>query len=217
MITMIKVSFISLMLFLVLTSCNRITINPRYQVGGATPSSLPNIESPTPSKNPSFFSDTPTHSLATTTQVIPNTQTAETYTPTFNNTITYTQTPGLLVSILECNTSLDIFHQMGEVTNAYPLIQNISGKDLTNVCATLSASDEARVHPDKTSCVPSLPDGYEVTLKLTADTGFEQDSSIRVDINDDQGYSTFFTEPSCREIGVPGWSPTTIGVIERMH
>jgi hypothetical protein len=80
-------------------------------------------------------------------------------TPSPTQTFTSTQLPPPSQDILGCNTSLDILHQMGEVTNAYSIIRNTTGQSLTNVCATLSASDEARVHPDKTVCVAALPAG----------------------------------------------------------
>jgi uncharacterized membrane protein len=71
---------------------------------------------------------------------------------------------------------------MGEVTNAYVTIQNIGNADLTNLCATLNALDEGRVHPDKTKCVASLPAGYQVSEKLTVDTTLKQASPIQVDV-----------------------------------
>ena len=72
---------------------------------------------------------------------------------------------------------------MGEVTNAYITIQNIGNADLTNLCATLSALDEGRVHPDKTKCVSILPAGYQVSEKLTVDTTSLQSSPIQVDVD----------------------------------
>jgi len=119
-----------------------------------------------------------------------------------------------LLDILGCNTSLDITHQMGEVTNAYPIIRTNAGNELTNVCATLTASDEARLHPDKTSCVASLPNGYQITLRLTVDTGFKQDTSIQVDITSNEGFTLSLTRSSCRDIRMPGWVPDKIGVVE---
>jgi len=103
---------------------------------------------------------------------------------------------------------------MGEVTNAYPIIRNSTGSDLTNVCATLTASDEARLHPDKTSCIASLPNGFQVTLKLTVDTGFKQDTSIHVDVTSNEGVTASLTRSSCRDIGLPGWVPDKTGVVE---
>jgi hypothetical protein len=120
----------------------------------------------------------------------------------------------LTVDILGCNTSLDILHQMGEVTNVYPVVRNYTGKNLTNVCSTLSASDEARVHPDKTVCVAALPGGFQVTLKLTVDTGAGQDTAIQVVVNTSEGVRASIARSSCQAIGLPGWVPDNVGVFE---
>ncbi len=100
---------------------------------------------------------------------------------------------------------------MGEVTNAYPVIRNYGPAELTEVCTTLSASDEARAHPDKTGCVPSLPSGYQVTLKLTVDTGFEKDTSIHVSVSTQQGITANASQPSCRALGLPDWVTDQVG------
>ncbi len=126
----------------------------------------------------------------------------------------FTQAPLLGLEILGCNTSLDITHGMGEVTNAYPLIRNRASTDLSNVCATLSASDEARRHPDKTACISILPAGDQGTLKLTVDTGFKQDTSITVDVTTDQGLTASVRQSSCRDLGLPGWVPAKVNVVE---
>jgi hypothetical protein len=118
------------------------------------------------------------------------------------------------LDILGCNTSLDITHGMGEVTNAYPIIRNNTGADLTNICATLSATDEGRVHPDKTACIAALPAGYQVTLKLTVDTTLHQDTAIRIDVTTAESQSATINQPSCRDIGLPGWVPDKAGIIE---
>ena len=57
------------------------------------------------------------------------------------------------VDILGCNTSIDITHGMGEVTNAYVTVKNTGMVDLPNTCALLRAIDEDREHPDKKVCV----------------------------------------------------------------
>ena len=102
---------------------------------------------------------------------------------------------------------------MGEVTNVYPVISNATAKNLTNVCATLSASDEARVHPDKTACVALLPTGYQVILKLTVDSGTGQDTAIQVLVTTNEGLGASATRPSCENIGLPGWLPELVGVL----
>ena len=86
--------------------------------------------------------------------------------------------------------------------------------NLTNVCAILSASDEARVHPDKTGCVALLPSGDQVILKLTVDTGFGKDTAIQVVVTSVEGFSASAKSSSCLDIGLPGWLPDRVGIIE---
>lgn len=169
-----------------------------------SPSPLPAVLSPTPPFQPS---PTPSGTLLAGSPSETPTASATLPTPTL------TAAGRLLLEIVGCNTSLDIRHQMGEVTNAFARLQNAGNADLSDVCATLSASDEARQHPDKTACIPSLPAGYQVTLKLTVDTGFKQDTSIQVDVATDQGSATL-SRPSCTEIGLPGWVPDQVGVLQ---
>jgi hypothetical protein len=103
---------------------------------------------------------------------------------------------------------------MGEVTNAYPVVRNFTRDNLTNVCATLTASDEARVHPDKTACMGALPSGFQVTLKLTVDTGAGQDTAIQVVVSTTEGYNASVARSSCRAIGLPGWLTDKVGIFE---
>jgi hypothetical protein len=118
------------------------------------------------------------------------------------------------LDILGCDTSLDILNQLGEVTNAYPVVRNYTGNNLVNVCATLSATDEERDHPDKTACVAVLPPGNQVILKLTADTIAGQQTAIQVIVNTKEGLSASASRSSCQDIGFPGWIPDQVGVIE---
>jgi len=122
--------------------------------------------------------------------------------------------PGLVLDILGCNTSLDITHGMGEVTNAYPIIRNNTGAELTNICAILSATDEGRIHPDKTACITTLPAGNQVVLKLTVDTTLHQDTAIRIVVTSAESQTATIDKPSCRNIGMPGWVPDKVSVIE---
>jgi hypothetical protein len=167
---------------------------------------------------PSSYYVTPS---STPIVLTPNTAT-QTETPTGSATSTSTSAPlatatlpghaELKVEISGCNTSLDITHQMGEVTNAYVTISNLSKGNLTNVCATLSASDEDRRHPDKSQCVPSLPAGYQVTLKLTVDTGFKVETSIQVEVTTIERVGMTVARESCTEIGLPILNPQ-IGIV----
>ena len=96
---------------------------------------------------------------------------------------------------------------MGEVTNAFVTLKNTGGIDLTNLRATLFALDEGREHPDKTVELASLPIGYQVTIKLTVDSTYKQESPIQVEVISDQG--TFPREglASCRDIGLLAPNP----------
>ncbi len=229
---------LAVMLILLLTACNGGYIPLVVASPISWPSPLPAILSPTPPFIPSATpkiisiptsttinessSATPTVIFTSTPTIIPTVIFTSTFTPTTTLTSTFTSTPtntppptsDLSLEILGCNTSLDILHQMGEVTNAYPIVRNFSDQNLTNVCATLSASDEARVHPDKTVCVVILPAGYQVTLKLTIDTGAGEDTAIQVVASTTEGLAATASRSSCLDIGLPGWLPDKVGVIE---
>jgi hypothetical protein len=168
-----------------------------------TPSRTPVILQPTPT--PRIL--TPTITLSATIQQVDAPTNTATVTATRFITPPISSDPELKVEISGCNISLDITHQMGEVTNAYATISNLGKRNLTNVCATLSASDEARRHPDKSQCVPSLPAGYQVTLKLTVDTGFKVDTSIQVEVTTNEGVGMTVARESCTEIGLPSPNP----------
>ena len=188
---------------------------------GITPTRPPAIFSPTPIFIYSTTSDTlppppsvtPSLTLAagpSPTSTIPPTAT-ETFTP--SPTVTNTAET-LAIQLLGCDTGLDVTHGMGEVTNAYVTIMNASGPDLTTVCATLSSADEGRVHPDKTVCMPSLPRGYQVTLKLTIDTTFRMDTIVSILVTSDAGMAARADSLACKDIGALKPEPETIGVLQ---
>jgi hypothetical protein len=91
---------------------------------------------------------------------------------------------------------------MGEVTNAFVTLTNTGGVDLLNLKATLFALDEGRVHPDKTVELASLPVGYQVTVKLTVDSTYKQESPIQVEVATDQGTFPREGQSACTDIGV---------------
>lgn len=193
-------------MLMLLAACGDIVLPTQTTPGTRVSSPLPAIFSPTsPFVPTSTF--TPIGGPPTATEP-----------PTATFTISPTETPAvtlsLLVEISGCNTSLDITHGMGEVTNAYPLLKNYTLADLTNVCATLTANDEAREHPDKTACVPLLPAGHQVLLKLTVDTGFQVDTSIQIEVTSQEGQNASIAAPSCTALGLPGWIPDKVGVVE---
>jgi hypothetical protein len=110
--------------------------------------------------------------------------------------------PSVSVEVLGCNTSIDVTHGMGEVTNAFVTLKNTGNVDLTNIQATLNALDEGRVHPDKTVEIASLPVAYQVTVKLTVDSTYRQETPIQIEVTGDNGLFQRVGESSCRDIGL---------------
>src|SRR5512142_208863 len=170
-----------------------------------------------PTNTPSIFtatpviigvaSATPTPQIATATSFSSPTATTTPTLPPSGDTPTVTPTsspsgPVLAVEILGCNTSIDVTHGMGEVTNAFVVLKNIGGVELTNLKATLNALDEGRVHPDKTVEVSSLAVGYQVTLKLTVDSTYKEATPIQVEASGDSGLFTRVGATSCKDIGL---------------
>lgn len=198
----------SILLAFLLSSCNGWIIQP-----------LP-YNPPTPflpsTPTPSVFTATPVVIGVTSASVTPIIVTStlpatSTLFPTNTNlpaaTLTATSTvpvgpPSVLITVLGCNTSIDVTHGMGEVTNAFVTVKNTGGAELTNLKVTLFALDEGREHPDKTVELTSLLIGYQVTVKLTVDSTYKQESPIQVEVTSDQG--TFPREglPSCTDIGI---------------
>ena len=99
---------------------------------------------------------------------------------------------------------------MGEVTNAYVILKNNTGSDLSNVCTTLFALDEGRVHPDKTVCVPTLTHGQQVTLKLTVDSTYKQNTPIQIEVKTGPTLLTRIGQESCTDIGFLAPGPGTL-------
>ena len=115
--------------------------------------------------------------------------------------------PDLQIIVLGCNTSIDVTHGMGEVTNAFVTLKNTGNVGLTNLVATLYALDEGREHPDKIQEIASIPVSHEVTLKLTADSTYKLESAIQVEVNSDQGLFPREGSASCRDIGILAPNP----------
>jgi hypothetical protein len=103
---------------------------------------------------------------------------------------------------------------MGEVTNAYVTVKNTGTVDLPNTCALLRAIDEDREHPDKQVCVANLPAQNQVTLKLTVDSAYKQDTIIQVDVSSSGILLLRVDKPSCTDIGLFGGAPPDLGVIK---
>ncbi len=193
-------TFPTLLLLLTLAACSGISVPEQPWPADPSPSPLPAIRSPTLPFVPSITLILSTPQLETKTLAA---------TPT-----TTSATVGLVLEIQGCNTSLDLTHSMGEVTNAYPLIKNLSPNPQTAICATLSASDEDRAHPDKSFCIPELPGNHQILIKLTVDSGFQEDTSIQVDIASHEGLTASLIVSSCLSVGFPGWIPAAVGLIE---
>jgi hypothetical protein len=205
--------FVPLILFtLLLSACNGWVIQP---LPGPTPF-LPST--PTPS----IFTSTPviigvatsTPVVATFTATNTNEPTAipaitETFTPTSTQT-NLPSGPSITIKVLGCNTSIDVTHGMGEVTNAFVTLTNSGGVELTNLKTTLFALDEGRIHPDKTVELTSLPIGYQVTMKLTVDSTYKQESPIQVEVVTDQGTFPREGQASCTDIGIFAPNPDAL-------
>jgi len=195
-----------ILMAVVLSACNGWTIQP-------LPNNPPTPFLP-PTLTPSIFTATPvvigatatpnvstSTAIATATTLATNTNVSSSDTPV----VTFTSGPGqpsVSVEVLGCNTSIDVTHGMGEVTNAFVTLKNIGGVELTNLEATLFALDEGREHPDKTVEVTTLPVGYKVTLKLTVDSTYQEETPIQVEVIGDGGLFQRVGVASCRDIGL---------------
>lgn len=202
-----KKPFILSILIVILTSCR----GWEYTVPTplpAVPTFTPIINSPTPRLITPTGTSTAelTPSITLTASVTPSL----TESPILENTVTPTATttqplppPGkVTVNVIGCNTSIDITHGMGEVTNAFVTVLNTTGADLIDLCTTLNAYDEGRIHPDKTVCVPLLENGYQVLLKLTADSTYREESPIQIEVTTAGELQSRVGEPSCTDIGL---------------
>lgn len=217
-----KLTLLLVVLVLSLTACG--------DMGWVT--AAPDIYRITPSRPPTILTRTPVITYPTTSATLPpppsltpSLTLATDASPTFTVTTTLTETPSasptftvtpapLAIQLLGCDTGLDVTHGMGEVTNAYVTLVNASGPDLTTVCATLSSADEGRIHPDKTVCVPSLPRGYQVTLKLTIDTTFQVNTIVGVAVTSNDGISATAGGLACGDIGAFKPAQEVIGVLQ---
>lgn len=103
---------------------------------------------------------------------------------------------------------------MFEVTNAYVIVRNTGNMDLPNTCALLRAVDEGREHPDKKICLGTLPAQNQVTLKLTVDSTYQENTIIQVDVTSNETILLRIDKESCSDINVLGGIPVDIGVIK---
>jgi hypothetical protein len=191
--------------------------------------SAPDPFSITPSRQPIIITATPIIVLPSTSATLPfppsltnsldqHPSPSATFTLTFPppSTETFTVTNAPLpptITLLGCDTGFDVSHGMGEVTNAYITVANRFGPDLSNMCATLASADEGRVHPDKTVCVPSLPMGFQVTLKLTIDTTYQVNTIVQVSLTSNEEITTVAGGLACKDIGTFKPADDTLQVV----
>ena len=218
-----KISSFLLMTFL-LTACGDWNVAPQpFPVWTAIPSRTPGILSPTPIILIPTMTASPTPGVVPITPITPTTPAdvppTFTFTPPVTETASVTATvppfQAMQVGIIGCNTGLDISHGMGEVTNAYVILKNTGNVDLPNACGLLRAVVEYRVHPDKTKCVDNLPAGYQVTLKLTVDSTFQESTIIQVDASSNDTLLLRVDKQSCTNLDIVGSViPGDVGVIK---
>ncbi|HND90433.1 MAG TPA: hypothetical protein PLI75_01535 [Anaerolineales bacterium] len=215
MTRMMKRILTLLFLVVILSSCDTWGNLPQpLPVWTPVPSQLPNIITATPIiLTPGVIVLTPVTSTATNTET-PSPVPTFTFTPFTPTETPVTPIQALTVTILGCNTSIDILHGMGEVTNAYVTVTNTGTTDLPNTCALLRAIDEDRDHPDKKVCVPNLPIQNQVTLKLTVDSAYNKDTIIQVDASSNDLLLLRVDRQSCTDISLFGGTPSDIGVVK---
>jgi hypothetical protein len=218
-----KISTLLVLIF-ILAACDTWGVSPQpFPVWTSIPTRTPKIVTATPiiltlpftvTVNPGVTVIVPvtvTNSqIPSFTPTITPTLPTETPTPTF----TPTTVQSVAVDILGCNTSIDIIHGMGEVTNAYVTVKNTGTVDLTNTCSLLRAIDEGRTHPDKNKCVSNLPAQKQVTLKLTVDSTYKQNTAIQVDTSSNEVLLLRVDKPTCSDISLFGGVPSDLDVIK---
>ena len=222
-----KVFFTLLVLVILLSACDTWNVSPQpFPVWTPIPSGTPGIVTATPiillpPTFPTIVTESPTPDVTIITPITPTLANTETPSPTFtvapiipSDTATFVPLQSVAVDILGCNTSIDITHGLGEVTNAYVTVKNTGTVDLPNTCSLLRAIDEGREHPDKKVCVANLPVQNQVTFKLTVDSAYKQDTVIQVDTSSNEAILLRLDRPSCTDIGLFGGAPSDIGVIK---
>ncbi|HET6594597.1 MAG TPA: hypothetical protein VFG81_03175 [Anaerolineales bacterium] len=212
-----KKTTLPILLLLLTTSCNGWVIQPgpfNPPTPFLPPTNTPLVLTPTPV----VIGVSPTATI----QIIPTSTSISFITATFASTLLPSNTPGsvqttvpngpaLSIEILGCNTSIDVTHGLGEVTNAFVILRNTGGVDLTNITVTLRALDEGEEHPDKTLEVPSLLTGYQVSLKMTVDSTYQEATPVQLEITADGGLFQRVGAESCKDIGLFAPDPGDLG------
>jgi hypothetical protein len=202
----------TILLTLLTASCNGWVLQPGANppTPFLPPTNTPSIVTATPvvigaSATSTAQNPTSTSIIFITATASPSLIPSETSANLATATTVHTSTPSgpaVSVEILGCDTSIDVTHGMGEVTNAYVVLRNAGGVELTNLNVTLHALDEGREHPDKTVEVTSLPVSYKVSLKMTVDSTYQEDTPIQVEVSADGGLFQRVGAESCKDIGL---------------
>jgi len=209
-----KTPILAILFAFLLSSCNGWVFQPG---SGPTPF-LP----PTPT--PSIYTATPvvigvntstpalailTNTASPTSSIVPNS--TDTAVVISSPSVTSSPSgPSISINVLGCNTSVDVTHGMGEVTNAFVTLKNTGGVELTNIRATLFALDEGREHPDKTIDLTYLPVGNQVTIKLTVDSTYREETPVQVEVISTQGLFPREGLASCTDIGIFAPNPNSL-------
>ena len=156
-----------------------------------TPTSTP-TNTPTPTSTPT---DTPTPTSTPTATATPTDTPTPTSTPTETPTPTPTPLPpNFTVSIEKCN--IEVTWGV-EVTSADIRINNIGGKDATNVVIVLHATDAGGRHPNDHISIGRLPVGGESRSTLSVYTTLLQQTVLYIDVTSDQTQHILFGNYQC--------------------
>jgi hypothetical protein len=151
---------------------------------------------PAPKRTPTrTLTISPTGTMTAAASLTPN-ETAATPSPS----PTQVSAPKINALIMTCDTGIDIFNKLGEVTNAYVTVQNVGTGDANDVQIELSAVDEGKPHPDKSFMVQHLPFGYEISLKLSVDTTEKKATSLILNVTSAEGVKAAATKSSCTSL-----------------
>jgi len=156
----------------------------------------PNTPEPTSTSSP-FPTPTPfptkTHTITPTLTLSPT----PTLTPTPTFTFTPVPHPKLIILFQTCDTGFDILNAAGEITNSYITVQNVGTADAEDVKILLHASDEDKKHPNQSYSVPFIPNGYEISLKLVADTKSNVTTTLTVSVSAQNAETISTTKSDC--------------------
>lgn len=83
------------------------------------------------------------------------------------------------------------------MTNAYVTIQNVGNLTASDLVVALSSPSASGLHPDRNYTIGYLPEGHEISLKLTVDTQNSEDSSVTATVTGD-GLEESASKDSCR-------------------